>query len=175
MKLRHAARTLALALLGAAAARACSCAPPMPVNRAVEAATAVFVGKVTRVDMVGEGFQQKKRATFAVEAVHKGADVGQVVQVLTNRHSASCGLAFQAGETWAVYAYERPPQVGGGLGSNLCTRSRKLGQDPESEQERIELGPPTVTYTDEVQETPSLEGLDGGPVLEDKTVPVGDF
>lgn len=163
MKVHSMALALMVAL--ASAGWACSCAPPENVAQAIEDAAVVFAGRITKVESVGQGFQQKKRATFAVESAWKGPDVRQEVQILTNRHSASCGLGFQVGQAWVIYAYQRPDSVGGGLGSNLCTRSRKLGDDQaKDEHERIELGPPILDFPDEIQEPPSLEGLDGGPL-----------
>ena len=154
--------SLLLGLALASAGWTCSCARPASVAKAIEDADAVFAGRITKVESVGEGYRQKKRATFAVESAWKGPDVRQQVQVLTNRHSASCGLGFQVGQAWVIYAYQRPEAVGGGLGSNLCTRSRKLGDDREKDEaERIDLGPPAVTFTDEVQEAPTLDGLTG--------------
>jgi hypothetical protein len=159
---------LTLSLVAASTGWACSCAPPESVSKAIEQASAVFAGRITRLEQVGEGFLQKKKATFAVEMAWKGADIRREVEVLTNLHSASCGLGFQVGQAWVIYAHQRPDRVGGGLGSNLCTRSRKLGDDQaKDEHERIELGPPTVNFPDEVQEAPTLEDLDGGPLPPD--------
>jgi len=105
----RAGRWLACAVLACTVspqAMACKFIPRNPAEL-LKAADVVFVGKVEeavdgRSGQVGTGW-----AVFEVVDVQKGsAHRGDRIKVLT--HNSSCGLAFQAGQVWTVYAAGRP-------------------------------------------------------------------
>lgn len=89
---------------GVAPACACSCVQRSPTELAA-GADAVFTGTVRTVRGPGlfAGPEDRAVATIDVDAVHKG-DVAERVDVAAVPAEASCGVEFQAGERYIVYA-----------------------------------------------------------------------
>jgi len=101
-------------------AAACSCAPPPPPKQALEAAVAVFSGKVVEIKPGDQPFAPKQ-VTFEVNRSFKGVDGGRV-SVTTAADSAMCGYAFQQGKSYLVYCYGEKKS----LSTNICTRTRNI-------------------------------------------------
>ena len=104
--------TLFAALVARApTAWACTCSAQTPAEH-FKAASVVFVGAVAALDAAPS---RATRATFSVDAVHKG-DTTENVLIETPRDGASCGVTFVTGQRWVVFA-----SVARGVAStNIC-------------------------------------------------------
>lgn len=123
-------------LLSPSPAAACSCAPaPDPVT-ALGQSAAVFSGKVLRVEEpVRMPFSSTPArigfdVTFEVQTVWKGALQSQVL-VVTSGLGGGCGIPFQPGDEYLVYAsyWEHSD-----LETNICTRTTLLADATEDLQ-----------------------------------------
>lgn len=114
-----AALLVAVALLAARTAEACSCMMPGPPEAALKNAVAVFVANIDEVEQRG----RVRRATARVVRAWKGARAGALVELRTPAHSAACGVDVRAGEPWLVYATGRED---GALLVTLCSRTAHL-------------------------------------------------
>ena len=102
---------------------ACSCLPPGPPEDALADAAAVFSGRVTAVSAPADaGGSMPVQVTFAVARSWKGVDRPAIV-VNTPASSASCGVNFEKGQEYLVYALRSE----GRLETNLCSRTTQLG------------------------------------------------
>lgn len=107
---------------------ACSCLPPGPPADALRDSAAVFAGEAVSVDArraPGEADDTSPMSydvRFRVSEAWKGID-GETVTVTTAGSSAACGIAFEEGADYLVYAY-RPE--GGELMTGLCSRTAPL-------------------------------------------------
>ena len=124
-----AAAALAGLILAPALAAACSCAPPPPPREALKGSTAVFSGKVVEVKRHDDF---RLAVEFAAEESWKGIDARKVV-VYTANNGAACGVNFEKGKRYLVYATEVPQGDEGkkALSTNLCTRTAKLADAKE--------------------------------------------
>jgi len=104
----------------ARSAAACSCAPPPPPKQALEAATAVFSGKVVEIKPGKQPFAPRQ-VSFEVDRSFKGID-GRRVVVATAADSAMCGYAFQQGKNYLVYCCGDKKS----LSTNICTRTKGM-------------------------------------------------
>jgi hypothetical protein len=120
---------LALWIGHAERARACSCME-MDVPTAVERADAVFEGRV--VEIVRGDPSQPVRVTLEVVQQWKGVDHERVV-VETAADSAACGVAFEEGTSWLVYAQ----RAGDVLRADLCSRTKRI---EDAGEDRAQLG-----------------------------------
>ncbi|MGE5701958.1 MAG: hypothetical protein ACM32O_05475 [Clostridia bacterium] len=103
-------------------ASACSCVAPPPPKEAREQASAVFAGTVKEVRSTDYG----KQVLFEVQTTWKAANQSQVF-VSTGHDSASCGIEFQKGVSYLVYAHPDTYYANNGeLATNLCTRTAPL-------------------------------------------------
>lgn len=93
-------------------------------------ARAVFEGRTFAVDHRSG----KSVYRFEVSRVWKG-DVGADVDVQTAVSSSLCGRTFESGTSYVVYAYAAD---GGGLGDNICSRTRTSSSATE---DLVSLGP----------------------------------
>jgi hypothetical protein len=112
--LRHAAPILLALALGRTSA-GCSCAGQSSAEGSLAGATAVFLGKAGSRSAVGPIDYAYK---FKVLSAWKGVDSPTVV-VNTPRESTMCGVPFERGRVYLVYAYGGPRQ----LGTDDCTRT----------------------------------------------------
>jgi hypothetical protein len=106
------------ALLGAPrAARACSCAETNLAARR-DAAAAVFEGRVHAITREGnaEVGPARLRVTLEVVQTWKGADSEEIV-VTTMSDSAACGVPFEEGRSYLVFATS---DEAGALVAGLC-------------------------------------------------------
>jgi len=100
----------------AAVADACSCSPPKPPLEALAESDAVFHGTVLTVEPTPEG--RDHAVSFAIHDLWKGDP--SVVEVRTPDNSAACGIEFQVGRQYIVYAsYFGGPD----LATHLCSRT----------------------------------------------------
>ena len=141
---------LILALLGnlvlaagpyAAGAHACSCAGTGSTEEALRRATAVFSGEVKEIGELpqeGEGLTPYLvPVTFDVKAAWKGVS-GESVVVHGQGPGASCGLDFERGEMYLVFAGGTGRGGDGPLETGLCSATRQTSE----ETARNMLGPP---------------------------------
>lgn len=105
-------------------AHACSCGEPKPPTEAALAADAVFLGKVTKIDVGSSTL----KAEFAVERVWKGS-IGKIVSVSTASAGAACGASFEQDKTYVIYGYYDSEGI---LTTQYCTRTHALEpNDPD--------------------------------------------
>lgn len=102
-------------------AEACSCVMPPPPKAALEAASAVFEGKIVKIDRNPDKHQVM--ATFAVTRWWKGGETAQT-RVATIDAGSMCGLSFADAEQWLVYA-DGPAD---GLSAGMCSRTRRSAE-----------------------------------------------
>jgi hypothetical protein len=120
-------------LLVAAAAYACSCAPPPSPKKSLEKAAAVFSGKVLKIEKDGEF---ELAVTFAVDQVWKGKEAKELV-VRTGTNDGICGYKFKKGASYLIYAHESTRDEMKYLVTNICTRTAALA---DAQEDLKELG-----------------------------------
>ena len=100
------------------AAPVCDCMGPMADAAAVRDNHVVFVGRVTRSRLVtdAEGFSHRVY-TFTATRWRKGTP-RRTVEVETGMGGGDCGVLFQRGRTYTVYA-RRDDR--GRLGTGICS------------------------------------------------------
>ncbi|HEY9653696.1 MAG TPA: hypothetical protein V6C95_23745 [Coleofasciculaceae cyanobacterium] len=113
-----------LLTLVSAPAQACSCLPTNE-SQATERADIVFSGIVTNRNATqdapeGIGANQVTW-TFKVDDVQKG-NVAKLQDVMTTDSSASCGMEFQIGTRYRIYA----TQSDNGFWTGLCSGNQPL-------------------------------------------------
>jgi hypothetical protein len=121
---------LASSQLFTPSALACKCMMPPP-EAAREHAAAVFEGQVT--DIVDEpgangSSMGKKLVTLSLVRTWKGVEKEEVVKVRTSDSSASCGIDFEKGKSFLVYASQGES---GGLEAGACGRTRPMADAAE--------------------------------------------
>jgi len=128
---------VSLLLLAVNTAMACSCLMPdrnksvkQLVTEAKASSVAVFVGKVVDIRYSDEkmGDQPLRMiAKFEVSGQWKGS-VPQIVEVVTANICCICGVSFQKGETYIVYANGTAQE----LAANSCSRTTAItGKSPD--------------------------------------------
>jgi hypothetical protein len=108
------AALVAAALVSAhSVALACSCTIPDPDPSGY---AAVFVGEARGGGALGCGGVDGSVTTrFEVTEAFAGVEAGDVVEVEHAVDSAACGVTFEPGETYLVYAYEGDEDLSTGL------------------------------------------------------------
>ncbi|MPY76920.1 MAG: hypothetical protein GEV04_00190 [Actinophytocola sp.] len=116
-----------VAVLGAAPALACSCAP-MTDEEYVESADVIFSGKlIDRKEPVPlTSSMDPATLTFEVSDVYKG-QVGRMAQVRTANSGASCGLEIEGEGPFLVFTEF---DDNGGLTASLCGGTREMPEQP---------------------------------------------
>ncbi len=100
---------------------ACSCAP-VPLDKAFALSGAIFSAEVTAVRPGPGAFSQT--ASVRVGRVFKGdLPSSGALEVVTANSSAACGVGFQPGESYLIWAAQRSS---GQIQTNLCTPTKKL-------------------------------------------------
>jgi ferredoxin-fold anticodon binding domain-containing protein len=131
MRFRLLLLTVVLFALRASPLRACTCAEfggntREKVEREYRDASVIFEGKVesieTRFMEDALGAFDRRVVTLRILRVYKGPN-GKTVILRTGTSEADCGVDFQAGKTYLVYAYQ---DAAGQLSTNICTRTRRL-------------------------------------------------
>lgn len=125
---------------------ACSCAGIPSIEQGLSSAAVVFVGVVkstasptpdiSTTTLEGKRFwfdiHDDVRYTFDIQETIKGT-LSQTVEIATKKDGAMCGVHFEIGTSYLVYAYQRKT----GLRTNSCWRNRIM--DFEAQGEVIEL------------------------------------
>jgi hypothetical protein len=121
----------------AAQAHACSCMATTPRD-AAQAASTVFEGRVLRVD--------KGDPNAQVNAGHHTVDLqvvryfkgegGESITLQTASNSAACGIEFEIGGSYLVYANTNE---GSGLWAGLCSGTRPMA-GAEADLEHLGMG-----------------------------------
>lgn len=107
-------------------ANACSCLPPPPPRTALEQSSAVFSGKVISL----EPKPGLVRVTFEVYDRWKGISRAKIA-VTTPEHSAACGINFEIGKEYLVYAAVNALRQ---LSADSCSRTNLLSEAGEDLQ-----------------------------------------
>ena len=122
------AMSLLLVTLDAGPAYTCSCAETRSVEETLQKSSAVFSGKATKVKEfspespeAGDALLGLGPVTFEIQEAWKGVS-GKSVVVYGQGPGASCGIDFERGETYLVYAYRSD----GDLGTDFCGRTKPL-------------------------------------------------
>jgi hypothetical protein len=146
--------TAAVACLTGPPAEACSCSPGSRCGHFADAA-AVFVGDVLDIGPPIGGVRFTK---LRVIAVAKGTlKIGDVVTLSSGLGGGDCGLSFERGERWAIYAGQH---AGGVLQSHLCSGSRPVERNRAAPDLRVRPGEVTGGFVRYTRRKP----LDGFPL-----------
>ncbi|QRG66838.1 hypothetical protein [Brevibacillus choshinensis] len=120
----------------ASPAQACSCASPPDPLTARDRSNAVFTGTVLAVNEVTDWSEfmpftkpihKQVEVILEVQSIWKGITASQV-RVITESDSASCGIDFQPGRSYLVYATFHE---GSELYTHLCTRTAEVANAGE--------------------------------------------
>ncbi len=95
---------------------ACSCAPKLSVQEALQQAPIVFWGKVMGINKE----RSDVAVTFKVLKMMKGSQTKEIT-VFTGSDEASCGFPFKKDMTYIVYTYDKD----GALETGICTRTNQ--------------------------------------------------
>ena len=101
---------------------ACTCIAPRTPTEERDASVFVFSGEVIRIDTVIIQSFQMRNVRFRLQRFWKGADSTRV-DVLTGLADPDCGVPFEVGKAYLVYAldfYLEDPQA---FYTNICTRT----------------------------------------------------
>lgn len=115
-------------------ATACSCAPEPEPRTALDAADAVFTGRVVGLTLVPRVPEEPSTSfiaedvavTIVVSAVWKG-EPAERVTLYTAFTCCVCGYPFELGKTYLIYAMQRDGQ----LTTSICSRTRLLEKADE--------------------------------------------
>lgn len=149
---------------------ACKCAPPPPVAEALQQASAVFEAVVTQQAPAAEEVEVSLRVTRAWKGVST-----ETVRVRTRKDTAACGVAFEVGRSYLVYANQSTaPDTAIPLEVLRCGRTRLaaeadedlvglgLGVVPVSARDPAPAAPDAGTTAPAPQQPPALDPAAGG-------------
>lgn len=110
---------------------ACSCVMPPPPEDALNDSHAVFSGEVIDVvDNKGIINGYGKSIYFKVDKSWKGIDQAEV-RVTTGNNDGDCGIPFEKGQTYLVYATASDMYVKNTLSTTICHRTMELSDATE--------------------------------------------
>jgi len=141
--LRRAALLIgALAALGPAASRlqACTCIDIPSLEENLASAAVVFAGRVTAIQPAGDGLNVI--VTLAPLMRWKGG-VSATVTVVTGENGGLCGVAFETGREYLVFATPYTPGPPA-LVTHLCTRTAPVENNPDVQKLGAPLSPTPV-------------------------------
>lgn len=119
-----------VAVLTSQEADACSCQAPGPPCETMFSAT-VFVGKVLSskpTQATGSLSSGTATTTFElIETLHADQPLGKTVELTHQTNGNICGIAFDVGKTYVVYA----GGAAGQLSAGACSRTHRLGTNDE--------------------------------------------
>lgn len=133
-------------------ANACSCIPPAPPQESLKQAVAVFTGKVVSIKNpqgIFESSLDPIKVTFEIREIWKGVE-GKTLSLTTAQSSASCGVSFEQGKDYIVYAHEGKE----GLEASLCSRTTEIANASE-DVEALGVGAQPTSTTDNAANTNS--------------------
>ena len=95
----------------------------------------VFEGKVLNVEMTNKkndsSFEfHRKKITLSVLNLYKGQDIRETVEIYTASDGAACGVGFNTGETWIVWAYMNDNKIS----TDICTPSSLMSRQRATKQ-----------------------------------------
>jgi len=126
---------IAALLLAPSPSFACKCAPPPAPAEALQQATAVFEGQVSQIDPVGDAIE----VTLRVVRGWKGIEA-ETARVRTRRDTAACGIPFESGKSYVVYATQSAAEGSAiSLEALRCGRTR-LAEEAEEDFNTLGLG-----------------------------------
>jgi hypothetical protein len=106
-------------LFSAEFASACKCAPPPTVALSYDAATAVFIGKVEKIEEV----RYQRVVTLRLIEGFKGTTT-KTITLHTGSGGGDCGYGFLLNRSYLVYAGGTADD----LGTNICSRTKSVGK-----------------------------------------------
>jgi hypothetical protein len=134
---------IGLMFSAAPSAHACSCMMPEAPEASLSKSDAVFAGTVTDIASKEQGMS--RIVTFSADRAWKGI-TEKTVSVSTALDSAACGIDFQIGKAYVVYAYASEE---GGLSASLCSRTHEVSAASiDADQDVVALGTTTVALSD---------------------------
>jgi hypothetical protein len=113
-----------LVLLSASIAQACSCGTAPTTKESLKHSTAVFSGKVTKIEPFEKYYF---KVTFEIDRTWKGTK-GKTETVLTANSGAGCGYTFEKGKSYLLYC-DRPKMdeiKPIPLYTSICSRTKSL-------------------------------------------------
>jgi hypothetical protein len=137
---RAAAFGAVFALLASAPASACTCLEPPSVADSKAASIAVFTGFPLTIESAEPEYRDMVWVTFQVTAIWKGAVTPQYA-VLTGAHDGNCGIHFEPGTEWLVYAFPWDADPDPEPFTHSCSRTSHAHDNPDLDV----LGPPITT------------------------------
>jgi hypothetical protein len=97
---------------------ACSCAEMSPVEDELARSVAVFHGRVLEINEDG----YRKMVLFDVKEIWKGTDKSQII-IQTGLGGGDCGIDFQVGQEYLVYANDSHLYGDEYLSTGICDRT----------------------------------------------------
>ena len=147
LMLALAANLVLLGGVGARSADACSCGGGATLEEQIRWSDAVFSGEVESIDRdqrtPGAG-PPLGRVTFDAKEVWKGGP-GESFEVYGYGDGVMCGIEFERGESYLVYAYRSGRGGDGPLETDLCAPTKPL---ENADDDLLVLGPPEVPIPD---------------------------
>jgi hypothetical protein len=135
-----------LALTGASPVISCTCIGTSVVSRSVESSDVVFSGMVVSARYVALDtlFKTSLRTEyrFQVQTAFKGGESTDTITIITGVGGGDCGLKFDLGARYIVYAYwsdhrrERGTSPGPVLYTDRCTRTKAFDREEVREIEQ---------------------------------------
>ncbi|MCG7344509.1 hypothetical protein MHZ92_10210 [Sporosarcina sp. ACRSL] len=112
-------------------ASACSCMMPPPPEDAMNEADAVFTGEVVEVIENGKLIRGSgKTVHFKVDKAWKGTDDSEMV-ITTGFGGGDCGIPFEKGQKYLVYASTSDMYVSNTLSTTICHRTTEIAYATE--------------------------------------------
>ncbi len=125
-------------------AHACSCAPSPGPKEELRTSEAVFWDEAVNVETQRSFAEDMGPVTFDVKQSWKG-ELQDSAVVYGQGSGMICGLNFEEGKSYLVYAYDSGTGEDGSLETNLCTSTSPLS---DVEAAPKEIGPPTGELPD---------------------------
>lgn len=118
---------------------ACSCIKEKislrkQIQKAYKQSDIIFTGKVTSIQP--QEHSSLLKVTFKVDKPIKGNRAKTILEIFTERESATCGFTFTVGKNYIVYGYEQTKMrqknsfemktVPPFLSTDICTRTQEI-------------------------------------------------
>jgi len=145
--MKHLAHAALLTLLNTGAILACSCIGPNPACSAYWTTPVVFLGSVVKIDAppATPSSIADYLVYFDVTKSYRGTSDQQAV-IHTAVQGSACGVPFEKGHTYLVYAYTND---NGSISTGRCTRTHEVTDPAEDADlqwiEALPKSPPTAS------------------------------